>query len=259
MVLFLLGLLFLRLQFSEGTATLLRRRRECRHHQIRETLQQAQTILVWEVEDEIRNPELLKPFHLVSYFTSCPNEGPSGSHPFNKRLRRFLRLPILPVVSVEGFAELVLVTADQTGAVVGSLDRIQLPASILAKQSENLQLTCVLVSAQTDSIPSVREIGNNPQERLLPYSTDPDLRRHRSRVTPGSIDLEVFALERCLVLGPHRSYDLDCFPQLLHPFPNRWEGDTIRLVLWLVPTGANRQLQPSSANMVKGCAHLSQQ
>src|SRR3989442_1566161 len=55
MVLFLLGFLLVRLQFSYGSAILLLCSRESRHHQIPKTPQQAQPFLVWEVEDEVGN------------------------------------------------------------------------------------------------------------------------------------------------------------------------------------------------------------
>src|SRR6266849_5199835 len=62
-----------------------------------------------------------------------------------------------------------------------------------------------------------------------------------------------------MVLGPHRAYDLDSLPQLLHTNSYRWKRYTVRLVLGLVPARAKSQHQPSATNMVKGRAHLRQQ
>src|SRR6266581_5195139 len=62
-----------------------------------------------------------------------------------------------------------------------------------------------------------------------------------------------------MVLGPHRAYDLDCLPQLLHTYSYRWKRYAVRPVLGLVPARANCQHQPAAANMVECRSHLRQQ
>src|SRR6266849_2878338 len=62
-----------------------------------------------------------------------------------------------------------------------------------------------------------------------------------------------------VVLGPHRAYDLDSLPQLLHTNSYRWKRYAVRLVLGLVPARAKSQHQPPAANMVECRSHLRQQ
>src|SRR5712691_1170394 len=62
-----------------------------------------------------------------------------------------------------------------------------------------------------------------------------------------------------MILGPHRAYDLDCVPQLVHTNSYRWKRYAVRLVLGLVPARAKSQHHPPAANMVECRSHLRQQ
>ena len=183
----------------------------------------------------------METFHLLRYLSRRPDEGSGGSHSFDKHFQRFLRLPVLTIVFVEGFTKLALRPANYARAIVGSLDRVQLPTSILTERPQNLHLARILVNTQPDSIPSIGKLCDNPQQHFLAASANPDLARHWSRVAPGSIDLEVLSLKRRVVLGPHRAYDLDSLPQLLHTNSYRWKRYAVRLVLGLVPARAKGQ------------------
>src|SRR5712691_11646694 len=110
----------------------------------------------------------------------------------------------------------------------------------------------ILCQAGPETVPAVSQLGNNLENRLLPLPAHPNLRRllHRLRVTLRLRDRKVSSLEAGLLLGPHQPYNLQRLAQLPGPLANRRERNAIRLVLRLIPSRTQPQLETAIANHV---------
>src|SRR5713101_1926089 len=110
----------------------------------------------------------------------------------------------------------------------------------------------VLCQAGPETVPAIRQLSHDLENRLLTLPAHPYLRRllHRLRITLRLRNREVSSLEARLLLSPHQPYNLQRLAQLPGPLANRGKRDAIRLVLRLIPSRAQPQLETAIANHV---------
>src|SRR5438094_6443894 len=109
------------------------------------------------------------------------------------------------------------------------------------------------------AVPMVGVLGHDAQGDALPAAADHQLgvrRLHGLGIERGVGELVVVSLERCTLLGPQRAHHLARFVEPLEPLAHRVERDPVRLVLVLLPAGAEPQQEPTARDDVDLRGHL---
>ena len=126
---------------------------------------------------------------------------------------------------------------------------------------EDLALVAPLTEIGKGRVPVLRKPSDDPERASFAVATDRDRRMRtldRLRLTPGVGQREVLSGEVRPRLGQQRDDDLYAFLELIHPLFERWQTDTERVGLVLVPAGTEPDDQSTPADDVGGCRDVGQ-
>jgi hypothetical protein len=126
---------------------------------------------------------------------------------------------------------------------------------------EDLALVAPLTEIGKGRVPVLRKPSDDPERASFAVATDRDRRMRtldRLRLTPGVGQREVLPGEVRPRLGQQRDDDLYAFLELIHPLFERWQTDTERVGLVLVPAGPEPDDQSTPADDVGGCRDAGQ-
>src|SRR5947208_2193880 len=108
-----------------------------------------------------------------------------------------------------------------------------------------------------------RDLRDEPVEVAAQLVERAEHARNEERVDPRGLEMErgvgelvVVSLERRALLGPQRAHHLARLVEPLEPLAHRVERDPVRLVLVLLPAGAEPQQEPTARDDVDLRGHL---